>query len=220
MRIIGPEMSDCPFCVKFNYDDNPDCGDAREWYDKILLETEEFVAVPALGQMVEGYLLIIPRAHVTCMGNLSADSFERLLAFELIVFSALGRLYGKPIVFEHGAVSRSQRAGCCVDHAHWHVVPTDFDISETLAQQFKGGCIEDYRAMRDLAQSAVPYLFFADNDGQMYLFEAPVVPRQHFRRWLAAGLGMRDKWDSGLFPFYGNIRSTIDKFQTFEDTPG
>lgn len=208
------KVDDCPFCLKFNSDENPDCAAAREWYDKILMETEGFVGVPALGQLVEGYLLIISKPHGTSMGNLPADLFEGLLMFSQLVCGALEGLYRKPIIFEHGAVSGHQKAGCCVDHAHWHLVPCECDLSGTLSQQFEGGRITDARKLRAFAQSGLPYLFFADDSDRMYLFEAPIVPRQYFRRWLAAVLGVPEQWDFNHYPFYGNIRSTIKRFQT------
>ncbi len=211
-------MNDCKFCQKFDCDINPDCINARQWYDAILMETDSFVVVPALGQLVEGYLQIVAKSHITSMGNLSADLFEELLFLMKSTSKALDRLYKKPVVFEHGAVNSYQRAGCCIDHAHWHLVPIEHDMSGILTQQFKGGPIGDPREIRYLAKSRVPYLFYIDTAGQMYLFEAPIVPSQYFRQWLAMKVGMSDKWNWAVSPFDDNIRSTIKKFQIVNET--
>ncbi len=68
----GASTSDCPFCRIASSEP----ADLPE-YDRPIIETAEFIIVPALGQFVEGYLLIAPREHRLNIGVLPDDMLLR-----------------------------------------------------------------------------------------------------------------------------------------------
>jgi hypothetical protein len=143
------------------------------------------------------------------MGNLEQDSFEELLAFTSRAEDKLEAKYRKSVIFEHGAVRSDKPAGCCVDHAHWHIVPCNFNPLPELQEKYVGGEIYNPRQLQTMAKIGMPYLFFQNTEGHMWLFQGLSVPGQFFRRLLALEIGKKDEWDYVLFPFEQHIRSTI-----------
>lgn len=205
-------MDYCTFCQKFGSTNR-----VSEWYDEVLLENEYFVAAPALGQLVEGYLLAIPQLHVTSVGNLDEKSFELFLTFVQRVQNVISSKYGRSVIFEHGSLGSTGRAGCCVDHAHWHIIPFNLDPLSTLVKDgYLGSSIINPRQLRHLAGIGIPYLFFQNQLGEMWLYQAPSVPSQLFRRILAKQIGREDEWDYAVFPFEENLKRTISTLRLEE----
>ncbi|MDD4877522.1 MAG: HIT family protein [Candidatus Nanoarchaeia archaeon] len=104
----------CPFC------------DRKSLEKDLIAETKNFVVVPTLGQIVEGYSLIIPKKHVLCYGLLSEKMIDEYLELKEKVDKAVTSAYQKPMYFEHGIVGQT------VPHAHIHCVPTDRDLLPAL----------------------------------------------------------------------------------------
>src|SRR5438105_13826524 len=59
---------------------------------RILFRSTDFAVVPSLGQIVEGYLLIVPTTHFTAMADLPAELQEELLRLSLRVSSVLSQV--------------------------------------------------------------------------------------------------------------------------------
>ena len=96
----------------------------RDWsehYGYVLHESENFSVLPAIGSCCDGYVLMLPKAHLMSFGLLSAEldnEFENLVER---ITSYLRHKFGLDVViFEHGAKSSRSRAGSCMDHAHLH----------------------------------------------------------------------------------------------------
>src|SRR5437870_13220641 len=99
-------VATCVFCMSRHkvFGNTPDFirlfGNCLE--HRIIFETENFVVLPSIGQIVEGYLLIMPKRHANSMAVLD----KHLLAELEIVYSKvrqmLSRSYSTPIFYEHG----------------------------------------------------------------------------------------------------------------------
>ncbi|GAI58450.1 unnamed protein product, partial [marine sediment metagenome] len=72
--------------------------------NRIIAETENFVVLPSIGQIVEGYLLIVTKAHRGSMGCLSDVEIIELEGLMERTRFLLTRMYGRPLFFEHGVV--------------------------------------------------------------------------------------------------------------------
>ena len=71
--------STCEFCHKIN---EGQTTNRRNWYDFLILtENDGFVAIPAVGSIVPGYLLIVTKRHVPSMAHLNHHEMSRLLEF-------------------------------------------------------------------------------------------------------------------------------------------
>src|SRR5258705_857588 len=90
---------------------------ARETLAPQLAETEHFFLLADHAPLVEGHLLIIPRAHYACFGALPVDLEDELLALKARVRAFFVARYQTPAFFEHGVFRQT------VPHAHLHALP-------------------------------------------------------------------------------------------------
>src|SRR5579859_7586698 len=82
--------NDCIFCQQH--------GIARY----ILKETASFRLVADHAPLVAGHLLIIPKDHYTCYGDVPAALDEELLALKCETKQFLTRFYAPVVFWEHG----------------------------------------------------------------------------------------------------------------------
>ncbi|MBE3558851.1 MAG: HIT family protein, partial [Ktedonobacteraceae bacterium] len=85
--------------------------------DHILKETATFRVVADHAPLVEGHLLIIPREHYTCYGDVPAALDAELFTFKQEVRRFFNRFYDPPVFWEHGIFRQT------VFHAHLHCFP-------------------------------------------------------------------------------------------------
>jgi ATP adenylyltransferase len=199
-------MSDCCFCPNLVSARTPD------FWNKALLETANFVAIPSLGSLVEGWLLIVPKKHFICMGALPVELLGELRRTKDAVASALMRRYGEVCAFEHGPHSSNRQIGCGVDHAHLHILPLDFDLKQAAEPfmppdaRWEAGDFDTCRAV------------FADDRDYHYI-EQPLgcgriatscgLGSQIFRKAIAAHLGVPDEFGWRNYPRLEVISKTI-----------
>jgi ATP adenylyltransferase len=144
-------------------------------------------AIPSLGAYVEGWTLVVPRKHVLSLADLSPSDAS---AFEEVLVTSRARVshaYGSTIVFEHGSSGAGRLAGCGVDHAHAHVVPTSVDDVRTLVDAISPSTHTWQPITRPwMSETAAEedYLWILDSTGS-WLAEAPELPSQLIRRALA-----------------------------------
>jgi diadenosine tetraphosphate (Ap4A) HIT family hydrolase len=169
--------------------------------------------MPSLGQIVEGYLLIVPKAHFISMAHLPDTLFSELIEVKEHIRTLLTDAYATPLTFEHGPMSETERGGCCVDHAHFHVVPTNVDLLASLQSRFQGHHILELTDVKQQLNKRVPYLYYETQAGVAYIFDAPVVESQFLRRQLAKEVGVPDEWDWAVYPGVDRIKSTLALLQ-------
>lgn len=186
----------------------PEC--LRPAHDHPVIQTEHFVALPTLGSMVTGWLLVVPRRK---MDNLSfLDATERQ-ALKSIVATLAGVVRAKEsevYLFEHGGHAGSTIA-CGVDQAHLHLVPLSFDL---VAKALEASDVQ----WTTLHGGEIPW---GSNDPSEYLsvcragdawhLGRPCFPTsQWFRKLIAAELGIPERWDYRQYPHHPIMASTLD----------
>lgn len=95
----------------------------------ILKETANFLIIADHAPLVEGHLLILPKRHFTCYGDVPAELDAELFALKAEVRQFLARFYAPVVYWEHGIFRQT------VFHAHLHCFPfgeTGYDLSEGL----------------------------------------------------------------------------------------
>src|SRR5581483_7342303 len=116
-------MIDCTFCAELKM--GSDCA----LWNQPLAETENFVVVPSLGSLVQGWVLIVPKNHSLSLGAMHIGFRKEIDTLEKRIKESLHAQYRKPVVsFEHGPSAVKHGTGCGIDHAHLHLVPTDCDV--------------------------------------------------------------------------------------------
>lgn len=199
---VDNDDDDCEFCSPSR---------RSEWFNRpIAMDEDRAFAVPSLGSFMPGYLLAVPVAHVTASCRIPAEGKARFAAFVYKLASQLTSLYGTQVtIFEHGAcLSNSKPQSACVDHAHVHLVPGNYDLStEAPSQVYKH---ESFMEFLEMKQSD-SYLMLQDPAGPILSFDDKPTS-QFFRRIIAQRLGIPDYWDYAMFPFTENIKRTYQDF--------
>ena len=199
-------MDLCPYCDElkngFPY------GDRK---NRIVYRSKNFYVFPALGQLVEGYLLIASRHHFISLGGIPTAYYAELQEVRQKVRNALRLVYGPAIFFEHGAVNTNLRGGCCIDHAHLHAVPTKLDLLDDLTSAFRSRPINSWEDLARSFRQQHSYLYYENQSAQQYLFDAPDnMPAQYIRKLLAKKLGRPNQWNWMTDPTLDKVAKTTD----------
>jgi diadenosine tetraphosphate (Ap4A) HIT family hydrolase len=171
--------------------------------NRIVAQRGKLVAMPTIGQLFPGSLLIMPVTHTETMASLSKDALLQLSYFISDLEAVISR--DKPVIaLEHGACCKTG-GGCGIYHAHLHLVPiptsiftndllpvgTDSDLFGKAPS-----LIEGLYALR----SSVEYLIVRDTKNQVRYIDSPSMlgkryPSQYFRRRLTDLFDLDCSWD-------------------------
>jgi diadenosine tetraphosphate (Ap4A) HIT family hydrolase len=162
---------------------------------RILSRSSQFAVIPSLGQVVEGYLLILPINHFRALGDLPGPLLQEFVAICERVGNILKDQYGPHILFEHGTRSEGV-GGCGIYHAHLHAVPLAevADPIDTLKVRFPYAELTHLNEISKRSAGLSSYLFYQDSRARLYLFDTGPLPSQYMRKLLADALGNQD-WD-------------------------
>ncbi|KAA6344188.1 hypothetical protein EZS27_008159 [termite gut metagenome] len=194
-----------------------------EFYNKRLYETENFVVIPSLGSIVEGWLLIVPKKYFISYGYIQLvplyDELELLIDY---IGSFVKKIYGDFVVFENGAYCQNKLVGCGVDYAHIHIVPTTYNLINIIENEFE--IYYDWKQIDTIKKSAnyicndQPYLYYRSQQNESFITTNENIPSQLFRKALALAMGVRDEYDWKNNPFTENIYKTIDAYVILDYT--
>jgi ATP adenylyltransferase len=203
-------LTTCSFCAKLQRNGLPDA--ANPW-DHHVFTTAECVAMPTKGAMVPGWLLVSPRRHFLSIGAMDAPMLAEFSEFVKVVVSAVEDTFGPSVLFEHGPACGGNAVGCGVDHAHLHVVPTNFDLLQELNSIFPENLVwadaNGLTATRDAASRGLSYLFFHSSATGSVIATHPAFKSQLFRRALASCLGRSNRFDWRDDPEIPNVDLTL-----------
>jgi len=187
----------CDFCSEFsgkreNLFHRIYAGNPRS---RTLFQSEELVVIPSLGQIAEGYLMILPRLHFRAIGDLSYGVLSRLGTVLDWVGDVLKNEYGRCVAFEHGTRSGGV-GGCGIYHAHLHAVPVASvpDPVSTLKAAFQYEEFDNLEEIGSRSAGLLSYLFYQGTDRRLYLFDTGPLPSQYLRKLLADALHEKN-WD-------------------------
>jgi diadenosine tetraphosphate (Ap4A) HIT family hydrolase len=198
----------CDFCDEFSggLENSFTARYGSDLKSRIILKTENFSVLPSLGQIVEGYLLIVPTKHYTALADLPMQLVQELSRLCGRVRSALFDTYGPALLFEHG-VRAGQSGGCGIEHAHLHAVPFAYAIEpvEELKQRHSFKFIRGISEINNEVPRTSSYLYYENISGQPCVFDVDFVPSQYLRKLLAESAGI-DLWD---WREYGKERALV-----------
>lgn len=190
-------------------------GKSEAWYDETLWQSKHSFVVAAVGPLAVGHVLISPIEHTNAVQRLpfvAQTDFTSLLS---LVKSFINTATEKPVtVFEHSAPSNpdSQRSAC-IDHAHIHVVPGNYEIGEAveLPQELQYQAHDlDLFYTRPAPWNG--YVMLAE-PGRVVRVSNDVGQPQFLRRALFAAAGRGEEWDYALFPHEEITAQTIELFK-------
>ncbi len=190
----------------------------KEVYNTILFESDNFLVIPSLGAIVEGWLLIIPKEHFISMGYIDNENMLSELE-ELIekVGDLVQSTHGDYVIFENGAYSQNNLVGCGVDYAHVHVVPTEHNLIHEIESKFNvfynWTSVKNLKDTCKFIRQSKPYLYYRDQSKKSFVTTNENIPSQLFRRAIASSIGIDDKYDWKKYPFTDNIVKTINSYK-------
>ncbi len=200
---------DCLFCSVANHT-SPLSGYPE---NRVVAETDNFVAKAALGQVVNGYSLILTKEHYRSFSEAPIEIFDEFYAFRNKIVNRLECIYKVPIAyFEHGAVHRQYRAGSCIDHAHIHLIPTAMSIIPFIIGDYKFEMLSSFYDVKQYWDAKDSY-FYLEEDGTCKGARIDCnVPSQLIRRVLAKMIGHPNEWDWREYPTRDKVQGLVDAF--------
>jgi ATP adenylyltransferase len=194
------------------------CGYLEEGADSfaqwtIIAETEHLVAVPSVGSLIPGWLLVMPKEHVLSFGAVSADKLALLTAEVHRIAERWQSLFGPLTWFEHGPAKTRSSVGCGIDHAHMHLLPAGhLDLLNGARELFPAlafGEVAGPEAAADAVALGNPYLYLRTDDGRSWLTASRDIPSQAFRRVVAHQQKRPDEYDWKAFPRDDTLEATL-----------
>lgn len=192
--------NDCVFC------------DKTKLGERLISENKDWYVVATLGQITDGgYLLVIPKEHISCMGALNPKQTSSMLKTIKETCRALSLEYQRStsatpypvIVFEHGIVGQT------IKHAHLHLLPTVIDLTAKIHNDFPEAEVEELQYAAHLQelyrQRPEPYLFWTVPNGKSMVCWNPPAPPQYLRLIVAELLGKPERGN------WRNMDAELDK---------
>lgn len=167
--------------------------------DRLISENGDWYVAATLGQIVGGYVLVIPKEHISCMGALTSHQTKSMLKTTKKVCRALSLEYQRnsfatpsPVtMFEHGIVGQT------IKHAHLHLLPTVIDLTQKIRTDFPEAEFEELQYAAHLQElygkRPEPYLFWTIPGGKSMVCWNPPAPPQYLRLIMAKLLGYPER---------------------------
>lgn len=165
--------------------------------ERIIYETDNFYVMLSLGPIVEGYLLIVTKEHIsTCAFIEHEEEFDSLASKIREILTAE---YGGCLFYEHG------RAGTCLTfsegskhcyHAHMHCLPLNIELNKKMNKKFLKVSTKDWNTFRKIIHEYnEPYLFVDDGEKIVHFVVQEDIRRQYLRYLTAMEIGKENLWD-------------------------
>ncbi|WP_067488666.1 HIT family protein [Actinomadura hibisca] len=147
--------------------------------------------MPDLAPLADGHLLLVSEEHLTCAGEFDAALWTRARRWRDRVARLYETAYGSPdlALFEHGPGS-PQGGGACIDHAHWHLLPSVTGMRAVLEAFGRPGEEGSHGALRARFRAGRSYLL-VEEDGIATVHPGDGAPSQFLRRAAALALDGR-----------------------------
>jgi ATP adenylyltransferase len=174
----------------------------RELWDTPIFETDSFVVVPTVGSLVEGWLLVIPRDRILSFAQLPFSLFSELESLLHDVVRIVEETYGPVALFEHGPGIEASPAGCGVNYAHLHIVPTECDLrtgAQEIASNIEWCAMDSIKAICTKPSIGSDYWFlqqrYPGSTSYLGRLRDGNPPSQLFRQVIARDIGCANAYD-------------------------
>ena len=186
---------------------------------RFLLETDNWYAIPTMGSLTVGYILLVTKQHYLSLANLDSNLFFEMLNLKKSVEDFLFKKLGMHcIAFEHGTTNSYSTGANSVDHVHLHILPFSRPVWNEIITNIPAttvNTVESYNDLFEVWKKNIPdtYLLFQDlNQKLYYISDSSYMPSQLFRKCLAPYLGA-NYWDWRSESYSNNILETISLFK-------
>ncbi len=201
-------MTTCTLCAEIA------AKNRRAPWNEFIIETENFGVIPSLGALVEGWVLMIPKAHYISFGALPRHLREEADVLRNRVRALLESRYENRIVeFEHGPSAAEHGTGCGVDHAHLHLVPLNCDLKRFVAP-FVPSNLDwmscDWNTRTKAYETGLDYLYLRVEGVGEEIAVTEDFGSQVFRRAISAYLGNPNEYSWRDYPRLDVVGRTME----------
>lgn len=181
-------------------------------HDVVIASNDHFVALPSLGSIVPGWLLIVPRRPMATLSLMNVDERNALKDIRRDLTKRL-QIYQRPVyAFEHGGALESV-VSCGVDQAHLHLVPLSFNLLDVIRDcDMKWHTVDSVDCLSEVVTLGKEYLFAEDENLSLISFPE-VQSSQWFRKVIAKECG-EVEWDYKKNPNVPQVMATAQDLKT------
>lgn len=175
----------------------------------IIYEDEEVYIMPALGNFVRGYVLMINKKHRDCFAGIINEQKEKA---KTELKEIITHKYGSCCLLEHG------RVGSCMGddenricyHAHMHAVPTKKDFRGKIKKDFEMVEIDRWIDVNKLEDKLYDYLYVEVHSGEKSVFKVKEeIENQYLKKNACNAMGIDRKYSNWKkYPFWETMRKT------------
>jgi len=155
-----------------------------------LEETKNFWIVCDVHPLIKGHILIIPKEHLSCMGEYPEDIYQEFLSLFNKFSDFIKKTYGSVSSFEHGKIGQT------VFHSHIHILPFD-GLSTQIVLEGENNLklFNDFSYLKSIYEKEGKYLFFSIGD-KKWVVNTNLGATRFFRDRFAKALGnpKRGNW--------------------------
>lgn len=212
------ENESCSYCAEIN-------GNAEESFflsevaasldihSRQLFTSETFLIFPSVGALVPGHFLIVPKKHITAMAYLDKRELHELEGVISELKNLLLRIYKtKMVLMEHGSTYDRCSSGACVSHAHFHILPNEIKLSNSIHVDKEKIRISQ---LDHILHLNTDYLLYSDDCKSFYFSKAENFPSQYFRKAIFQASELKGHWNWTLDQRIEIMRQTIDDMAQF-----
>ena len=165
---------------------------------RVVTESGSFAAIPSLGALADGHVLLCAKEHVRSFAALPVRLDAEYQEIRSELRSTLATTYeGEVHIFEHGAARTGDRIPCTIDHAHVHLVPAAPGIALDLSAVASWTAFDGSLAALAEGTGGQEYLRYEAPDGERRFAVADDRPfeSQFMSRAFANAVGRPSTWD-------------------------
>jgi ubiquinone/menaquinone biosynthesis C-methylase UbiE/diadenosine tetraphosphate (Ap4A) HIT family hydrolase len=188
---LAPERA-CPFCSKYRFQLGRDAG--LPGIGSMIWGDDDVYVAPDIAPLLEGHLLMITSAHYDCYGAFPAASDSMIHNIQRHIRQMFRAAYhAEAIFFEHGPAVYKE-AGTCINHAHWHCLPSSLPIRSAVEQRIGPGQAASLNTLHRLYRDQQSYLYIEEAVGSGFVYPIRFLPCQFLREVVASLIGHQN-WD-------------------------
>lgn len=160
----------------------PHCDQESQAFKYPLAESQHFRLVCDAHPLEEGHILVIPKAHLSSIGQYNQEEFAEFSRIYEQAGNFVREKYGSVATFEHG------KYGQTVFHSHVHLLPFGGKPEDVIPEGAEH--LQPIDALEDLPEAYRRdggYLFFSIGD-QMWTVDVSLATPRFFRDRFAKAL--------------------------------
>lgn len=169
-------FNDCPFCKNTRFKNNELIN--IDTSDSVLFENNNLYIQVDISPLCRGHILIVSNNHYLNFYETPKEIKDDVIKLKDKIRKVYNEIYNSDVLFfEHGS-SKSGYAGASIDHAHIHVIPTNYDFNNELDLGVAINC-DIFKTLDFHNEFSYVYL---ENKMKSVIYKVEKLPSQFMRK--------------------------------------